>query len=92
MNEELNFIEDKEPKKTLETENDKRLRPIEDVSEYSHLSEEKIELIEEAKRKYEKIYLCVNKTIDESFTEGNNGKILFWFNTEDKSTHMTVRG
>ncbi len=85
MNEEFKSEEFEKPP---ETDVNKHLSLIENATEYSHLSEEKIELINKAKVKYKKIYLCLNKTIDESFTEGANGKPLFWFNTEDQSTRI----
>jgi hypothetical protein len=45
-------------------------------------------LLLKALLKYQKIYPCGNKkNFSECFTTfGNN--ILFWFNTEDQSTHL----
>lgn len=48
----------------------------------------KIKLIIQAFLKYKKIYPCGNKnTLFECFTEIDNN-LLFWFNTEDHSTHL----
>ncbi|MBD3320564.1 MAG: hypothetical protein GF350_05645 [Chitinivibrionales bacterium] len=45
-------------------------------------------LINQAKRKYRRIYPCTPKpTLAECFTFHNN-KLLFWFNTEDHTTHV----
>lgn len=48
----------------------------------------KQKLIETALQRHEKIYPCISRrTLDECFTlEG--GRVLFWFNTEDHSTHI----
>ncbi|MBD3346342.1 MAG: hypothetical protein GF401_14905 [Chitinivibrionales bacterium] len=45
-------------------------------------------LISEAKRKYKRIYPCTAKpSLAECFTLHNN-KLLFWFNTDDHTTHV----
>jgi hypothetical protein len=45
-------------------------------------------MIERAKDRYQKISPCPTRpSLEESFTVENN-KIYFWFNTEDKSTHV----
>jgi hypothetical protein len=47
-------------------------------------------LIKQAQERYNKIFPCSSKqTLDDSFTIENN-KIFFWFNTEDKSTHVLM--
>ncbi len=50
----------------------------------------KAHLIEQARREYRRIFPCARRgDLDECFTvEGN--KILFWFNTDDDSTHMVT--
>lgn len=48
----------------------------------------KINLIIQAISKYKKIYPCGNKrNLFDCFTEIDNN-LLFWFNTEDHSTHL----
>jgi len=48
----------------------------------------KMRLIKRARRKYNNIYPTINKTnMDECFTSHDN-KLIFWFNTQDKSTHI----
>jgi len=48
----------------------------------------KKQLIKKARDRFEKIAPCpTRETLDESFTVENNN-LLFWFNTEDKSTHV----
>lgn len=45
-------------------------------------------LIKQATRKHKKIFPCAHKeNLDECFTK-DNGRIMFWFNTEDQSTHV----
>lgn len=48
----------------------------------------KQQLIETALQKHDKIYPCISRqSLDECFTiEGE--RVLFWFNTEDHSTHI----
>jgi hypothetical protein len=49
---------------------------------------EKIKLINQAIMIYKKIYPCGNKrNLFDCFTQIGNS-ILFWFNTEDHSTHL----
>ncbi len=54
------------------------------------MSEEKIRLLERAVNEYERIYPCgKHKLLNECFTnEGDT--LMFWFNTEDQSTHLLV--
>jgi hypothetical protein len=48
----------------------------------------KEQLISKAKDRFKKISPCPTRdSLDESFTIENNN-IYFWFNTEDKSTHV----
>lgn len=51
----------------------------------------KQELIESAKRIHTRIFPCKNYTdVEECFTvEGS--QLLFWFNTEDNSTHLLTK-
>jgi hypothetical protein len=45
-------------------------------------------MIKRAKDRYKNISPCPTRgTLEECFTMENN-KIYFWFNTEDKSTHV----
>jgi len=44
-------------------------------------------LIAKAIRKHKNILPCRGKSFDASFTE-ERGRLLFWFNTRDKSTHV----
>lgn len=54
------------------------------------MNEMKIKLISQARTTFNKIYPCGKKTeIGECFTEIGN-RLLFWFNTEDQSTHLMV--
>lgn len=44
-------------------------------------------MIAEARRKYRRIFPCsYRRNLDDCFTIENN-EIIFWFNTEDFSTH-----
>lgn len=48
----------------------------------------KLKLIERAINEYGKIYPCNNNgMLNDCFTEEKE-KVLFWFNTEDNSTHL----
>jgi hypothetical protein len=48
----------------------------------------KEQLINKAKDRFKKISPCpTRKSLRESFTVENNN-LYFWFNTEDKSTHV----
>jgi hypothetical protein len=45
-------------------------------------------MIEQAQRQFKTIYPCgLKKSLTECFTRHNN-HIIFWFNTEDHTTHM----
>lgn len=45
-------------------------------------------LVRKALKKYKNIFPCGSKkTFDECFTK-NKGKLFFWFNTEDHSSHI----
>jgi hypothetical protein len=45
-------------------------------------------LIEQAKKTYKRIHPCGTKdTLSECFTNVD-GTIIFWFNTDDQSTHL----
>lgn len=45
-------------------------------------------LIKKALQKHKKIFPCSRKgTFDACFTK-ENGRLLFWYNTKDKSTHV----
>lgn len=53
------------------------------------MDELKLRLITKAKKKYGKIFPCINKSsLEECFTESKEGELIFWFNTPDNSTHM----
>ena len=48
----------------------------------------KKKMIAEAEKKYRKILPCSSRrSLDECFTIEKN-RVVFWFNTEDFSTHM----
>ena len=52
------------------------------------LSDFEKEMIEQATSHHGRIYPCAHKgSFTECFTE-DNGLRFFWFNTEDKSTHV----
>ena len=52
------------------------------------MSEEQRILIEEARKRYNRIYPCgASRSLSESFTTFDED-IILWFNTEDGSTHM----
>jgi hypothetical protein len=52
------------------------------------MNEIKILMINEATDNYTSIYPCGNKKdLEECFTTHDN-QIFFWFNTDDKSTHV----
>lgn len=53
----------------------------------NQITELKKYLIEKAKERYGIIAPAGNKLFDECFTE-YNGFLLFWFNSEDKSTRV----
>ncbi|MDR0306502.1 MAG: hypothetical protein LBI42_06665 [Chitinispirillales bacterium] len=48
----------------------------------------KIDMINQALNRYRKIFPCGDKAeFSDCFTV-DSGKLLFWFNTEDKTTHV----
>ena len=48
----------------------------------------KFQIVQAAREKHRTIFPCVGKqSFEECFTH-DNGKLLFWFNTEDNSTHL----
>jgi hypothetical protein len=52
------------------------------------MNEIKKKMIQAAKDRYKVIYPCSSKDeLGECFTTENN-TVMFWFNTEDKSTHV----
>ncbi len=51
----------------------------------------KTDLISEARDHYSVIFPCGDKvSFDECFTS-NGDQLLFWFNTEDQSTHVMTK-
>jgi len=55
------------------------------------MNELKIKMISEATKNFNTIYPCGNKmTFDDCFTT-NEDQLLFWFNTEDQSTHVMTK-
>ena len=54
------------------------------------MNELKKKLILAAKERYKDIYPCAHKEeLNECFTTENN-TVMFWFNTEDRSTHVVT--
>lgn len=54
------------------------------------MSEEKIKLLERAVNEYDAIFPCGHhKLLNDCFTNEGN-KLMFWFNTEDHTTHLLV--
>jgi hypothetical protein len=52
------------------------------------MNELKRKMIRKALRQYRRIYPCGSKrTFSECFTQVDDG-LVFWFNTEDRSTHL----
>ena len=52
------------------------------------MNELKKDILLRAIERYENIYPCSNRDdFSESFTE-EDGRLFFWFNTEDQSTHL----
>jgi hypothetical protein len=52
------------------------------------MSELQQKMIDEAVREHKRIYPCTNKKdLSECFTRQGD-KLLFWFNTEDRTTHV----
>jgi hypothetical protein len=55
------------------------------------MNELKYEMISEATQNFATIYPCGNKkTLEDCFTM-NGDQLLFWFNTEDQSTHIITK-
>ena len=55
------------------------------------MNELKYKMILEATKNYLTIYPCGNKTrLEDCFTM-NGDQLLFWFNTEDQSTHLITK-
>ena len=55
------------------------------------MNELKEGMIRQALQKYERIYPCGNSgDFSECFTQMDD-RLLFWFNTEDDSTHLITR-
>ncbi len=54
------------------------------------MSEEKMRLIQRAIEEHERIYPCGNAALLEECFTTNEDRLLFWFNTEDDSTHLLV--
>ncbi len=51
----------------------------------------KQKMIQRALRKHKKIFPCSNKEeLSDCFTE-HKGQILFWYNTEDQTTHLITK-
>lgn len=51
----------------------------------------KKKMIAEAKKKYRRIFPCSTRdNINECFTV-ESGRVIFWFNTEDYTTHMLTK-
>jgi hypothetical protein len=54
------------------------------------MSDQQSKLIERAKTKYGAIYPCHGKSQwNECFT-WENGRVIFWFNSRDHSTHIEM--
>ena len=50
-------------------------------------------LIKRAVHKYKRIFPCGGrKTFSECFIKAHDNKLYFWFDTEDRSTHIEVDG
>lgn len=55
------------------------------------MNELKYEMISEATQSFAAIYPCGDKkTLEDCFTM-NGDQLLFWFNTEDQSTHIITK-
>lgn len=66
----------------------KSLNNFHPFSDRVNMNKIKRKLIAEAENKYRVIFPCATRqSLDESFTIEEN-IIIFWFNTEDDSTHM----
>jgi hypothetical protein len=54
------------------------------------VNELRTRLIEQARNRHKRIYPCANQAdFEECFTITGN-RLMFWFNTEDHSTHLVV--
>jgi hypothetical protein len=54
------------------------------------MKELKLQLIERALEEHQVIFPCTSRgELEECFTETDN-KLLFWFNTQDHSTHLIM--
>ena len=54
------------------------------------MGELELQIIDKAKKAHKKIYPCASKkSLSECFTKNEN-HLLFWFNTEDSSTHVVA--
>jgi len=54
------------------------------------MNEMKRKLIRQARKTYKRIYPCGDKgNLWDCFTEIED-QLVFWFNTEDKSTHLLI--
>ncbi|MBD3390396.1 MAG: hypothetical protein GF418_00140 [Chitinivibrionales bacterium] len=54
------------------------------------MNELKKKMIAEARRQHRVIYPCAShQSLDDCFTVERNS-VIFWFNTEDQSTHLVV--
>lgn len=52
------------------------------------MNELKEKMINDAREKYQSIFPCsTRRKLDDCFTVEKN-RMLFWFNTEDRSTHI----
>jgi hypothetical protein len=56
------------------------------------MNKTKQRLIKKAKKTYKQIYPCgARSSLSDCFTAIDDGrKVVFWFNTEDESTHVLV--
>jgi hypothetical protein len=62
-----------------------------DDSKEVSMNELKTDMIAKATHDYDLIFPCGNKlSLEECFTT-NGDQILFWFNTEDHSTHVITK-
>jgi hypothetical protein len=55
--------------------------------------QQKKQLIKKAEKLFGRIHPCLNKSsLDECFTLTKDNGLIFWFNTDDNSTHMVSTG
>jgi len=66
------------------------LNNFSDTSDIFSMNELKKRMIETARRRHNRIFPCASfLNLEDSFTvEGQ--KLIFWYNTEDHSTHLVV--